>query len=70
MNPFKVFSGFVILMLGISLLALSSLSSPAEYGMVVIVGPFPFVLASNPDIATLLIILAAIMILIPVLLWR
>ncbi len=69
MNPFKVFSGFVILMLGISLLALSSASS-AEYGMVVIVGPFPIVLASSPDIATVLVILAVIMILLPVLLWR
>lgn len=68
MNPFKVFSGFVILMLGISLLALSA--SSAEYGMVVIVGPFPIVLASSPDIATVLVILAVIMILLPVLLWR
>ncbi len=70
MNPFKVFSGFVVLMLGVSLLILSSLSSSAEYGMVVVVGPFPIVLASSPDIAAVLLILAVIMVLLPLLFWR
>lgn len=68
MNPFKVFTGLVILMLGISLLILSSTGS-AEYGGVVIIGPLPIVFASNPDIATLMILIAVIFILLP-LLWR
>lgn len=68
MNPFKVFTGLVILMLGISLLILNSAGS-AEYGGIVIIGPFPIVFASNPDIATLMIFIAVIFILLP-LLWR
>ena len=74
MNPFKVFSGLVMVMLGISLLALSTLStsnySNSEYGMVLIIGPFPIILASSPQIAILLIFLVLIAILLPVLLWR
>ncbi len=74
MNPFKVFSGLVMVMLGISLLALSTLStsnySNSEYGMVLIIGPFPIILASSPQIAILLIFLVLIVILLPVLLWR
>ncbi len=74
MNPFKVFSGLVMVMLGLSLLALSTLStsnySNSEYGMVLIIGPFPIILASSPQIAILLIFLVLIVILLPVLLWR
>ena len=74
MNLFKVFSGLVMVMLGISLLALSTLStsnySDSEYGMVLIIGPFPIILASSPQIAILLIFLVLIVILLPVLLWR
>ncbi|WP_456468894.1 TIGR00304 family membrane protein [Archaeoglobus sp.] len=70
MNPFKVFTGFVILMLGISLLLLSSAQKyVAEYGGVVVIGPFPIVFASSPDIATFMIFIAIIFVLLP-LLWR
>lgn len=70
MNPFKVFTGFVILMLGISLLLLSSSQNyGAEYGGVVVIGPFPIVFASSPDIATFMILIAIIFVLLP-LLWR
>ena len=70
MNPFKVFTGFVILMLGISLLLLSSAQKyRAGYGGVVVIGPFPIVFASSPDIATFMILIAIIFVLLP-LLWR
>lgn len=69
MNPFKVFTGFVILMLGVSLLFLSSIQANTEYGGVIIIGPFPIVFASNPDIATFMILIAVIFVLLP-LLWR
>lgn len=70
MNPFKVLSGFVVLMLGLSLLFLSS-NQTAEYGAVVIIGPLPIVLASNPDIAIFMVLFAIMLILLPLLLlWR
>ncbi len=69
MNPFKVFAGFVILMLGVSLLFLSLIQTTPEYGGVIVIWPFPIVFASSPDIATFMILVAVIFVLLP-LLWR
>ncbi|WP_202319492.1 TIGR00304 family membrane protein [Archaeoglobus neptunius] len=69
MNPFKIFAGLTIVMLGVSLLALSSADHNAEYGGVVIIGPFPIVFSSSPDIATFMILLAIFLVILP-LIWR
>ncbi|AAB88981.1 conserved hypothetical protein [Archaeoglobus fulgidus DSM 4304] len=66
MNPFKVMIGFAVVMLGLTLLALSSAEN-VEYGGVVIIGPFPIVFGSSPDIAVLMVFVALILILLPLL---
>jgi uncharacterized protein (TIGR00304 family) len=63
MNPFKVFAGIMFVMVGLSLLAISSLAGAnAQYGAVVIIGPIPIVLASSPDMAVFLLIFAVMII--------
>ncbi len=71
MNPFKVFAGITLVMIGLSIFALGSLAeSGAEYGAVVVIGPIPIVLASNPDMAAFLLIFAVMMIVLAFLLAR
>ncbi|RLI87786.1 MAG: hypothetical protein DRO98_03885, partial [Archaeoglobales archaeon] len=50
MRPDKVFIGLAIIFLGFALLALSYLPN-AEVGGVIVIGPFPIVLASSPEMA-------------------
>jgi uncharacterized protein (TIGR00304 family) len=57
MQPTKVFIGFVLLFIGISLLA----STTVKYGGVIIFGPFPIILASSPDMAIAGMVIAAAM---------
>ncbi|MBO8179954.1 MAG: TIGR00304 family protein [Archaeoglobus sp.] len=66
MNPFKVMIGFAVVMLGLTLLALSSAEN-VEYGGVVIIGPIPIVFGSSPDIAVFMVFIALILILLPLL---
>lgn len=63
MRPDKIFIGFALVFMGISLLLVSS-ATHVEYGGVVIIGPFPIVLASSPDMAVFGIIISAVMLLI------
>jgi uncharacterized protein (TIGR00304 family) len=60
MRPDKVFIGFALIFMGISLLLMSS---GVQYGGVLIIGPFPIVLASSPDMAVLGILMSAFMLL-------
>jgi len=63
MRPDKIFIGFALVFMGISLLLVSS-ATHVEYGGVVIIGPFPIVLASSPDMAVFGIMMSAIVLLI------
>jgi len=65
MNPLKVFIGLAMIMLGLTLLALKSVE--VSYGGVVLIGPIPVVFGSNSEMALLAVILAAILLLIPLL---
>lgn len=62
MRPDKVFIGLAIIFLGFALLALSYLPN-AEVGGVIVIGPFPIVLASSPEMALFGIVIAAVMLL-------
>ena len=66
MNPFKVMIGITVVMLGLTLLALSSAGN-VEYGGVVIIGPVPIVFGSSPDIAVFMVFIALVLILLPLL---
>ena len=61
MNPIKVFIGFILIMLGLALLALKS--GNVQYGSVFIIGPIPIVLASSPELALIGILIAVILML-------
>lgn len=65
MNPLKVFIGLAMIMLGLTLLALKSVK--VSYGGVVLIGPIPVVFGSNSEMAFFAVILAAILLLIPLL---
>ena len=62
MNPIKVFVGIALIFMGISLLLISQAES-VEYGGVVVIGPFPIILASSPDMAVVGILVAAVFLL-------
>ncbi len=62
MNVFKVFTGFILVMLGLSLLAAQNIGS-VEYGSVIIIGPIPIVLASSPGMAIFAVVFAVFLIL-------
>ncbi len=49
MNPFKVFAGITIMMLGFMLLIISQFEN-VEYGGVIIIGPIPIIFASSQPI--------------------
>jgi|Deesub1362B_J571_1020462.scaffolds.fasta_scaffold00025_29 uncharacterized protein (TIGR00304 family) len=58
MNPIKIFVGIALIFMGISLLLISQAES-VEYGGVVVIGPFPIIFASSPDMAVISIFIAA-----------
>ena len=58
MNPFKIFAGIALIMIGLSLLNIGSVQN-TEYAGVILIGPFPIVFASNPELATFMLFLAA-----------
>ena len=62
MNPIKIFVGIALIFMGISLLLISQAES-VEYGGVVVIGPFPIILASSPDMAIVGIFIAAFLLL-------
>jgi uncharacterized protein (TIGR00304 family) len=66
MNPFKVMAGIAIVMLGLTMLALSSAEN-VQYGGVVVIGPIPIIFGSSPDIAVFMVFIALILILLPLL---
>uniref|UniRef100_A0A7C3RB42 TIGR00304 family protein n=1 Tax=Archaeoglobus fulgidus TaxID=2234 RepID=A0A7C3RB42_ARCFL len=66
MNPLKVVTGFAVVMLGLTLLVLSSAEN-IQYGGVLIIGPVPVVFGSSPDIAVFMVFIALILILLPLL---
>ncbi len=61
MNPLKVFAGVTLVMVGLAMLALSSVEN-ADYGAVVVIGPLPIVVASSPDMAALMLLFAVMVI--------
>ncbi len=61
MNPVKVFVGLSLVMLGLMLLAIQNAN--VQYGSVFIIGPFPIVLASSPEMAFVAILIAIVMLL-------
>ena len=61
MNPVKVFIGLSLVMLGLMLLAIQNVN--VQYGSVFIIGPFPIVLASSPEMAFVGILIAVAMLL-------
>lgn len=62
MNPIKIFLGIALTFMGISLLLMSQAES-VEYGGVVVIGPFPIILASSPDMAVVGIFITAFLLL-------
>ncbi len=62
MRPDKIFIGIALVFMGISLFLVSS-ATHVEYGGVVIIGPFPIVLASSPDMAVFGIVISAVILL-------
>ncbi|ADB57711.1 TIGR00304 family membrane protein [Archaeoglobus profundus] len=54
-----IFVGIALILLGIALLGLSA--GQVHYGGVVIIGPFPIVFGSSPDMVILGIVLALIL---------
>lgn len=67
MRPDKIFVGFVVLFLGFSLL---TVSSSTEYGGVILIGPFPIVFGSSPEMASSGILVAMIILVIMYLTFR
>lgn len=61
MDVIRVFAGFVLIMLGLSLLTIQSVES-VEYGSVILIGPIPIIIASDAGLASIAILLAVIMV--------
>jgi len=61
MRPDKIFIGFALLFMGITML---TVSANAEYGGVILIGPIPIVFGSSPEMAIAGIVVAAVMLLI------
>jgi len=69
MNPFKVFAGITMMMLGFMLLIISQFEN-VEYGGAIIIGPIPILFASSqPILIFSVIILFIFMMLILTLRW-
>ncbi|ADC65746.1 Protein of unknown function DUF131 [Ferroglobus placidus DSM 10642] len=70
MNPVKVFSGIALIFLGFTLLLISQAEkAEVEYGGVVIIGPIPIVFGSSVSIITLVVLLAALLLILFSLRW-
>ncbi len=69
MNPIKIFVGIALIFMGISLLILSQAEN-VEYGGVMVIGPFPIILASSPDMAVVSIFIAVLFLLVLLLFTR
>ncbi len=61
MNPFKVFTGVMLVFIGLTLLSISSMQN-VQYGGVVLIGPIPIVFGSSPAFASFALILALVFI--------
>lgn len=58
MRPDKIFIGFALLFLGLSLL---TISSGGDYGGVLLIGPIPIIFGSSPQMAATSVIIGAVM---------
>ena len=61
MNPVKVFTGIMLVFIGLTLLSLSSLSAQnVQVGGVVMIGPIPIVFGSSPAMASFALVMALV----------
>ncbi len=63
-----IFLGIALIFIGIALLGLSA--NNVQYGGVIIVGPFPIVFGSSPDMVILGVVLAVILLIFMLILVR
>jgi uncharacterized protein (TIGR00304 family) len=72
MNPFKIFTGMALLMIGLALLSLNfNLQEVSTgYAGVVLIGPFPLVFASSSDLAIFMLVVAGFMVVLTLLLTK
>jgi|Deesub1362A_J573_1020465.scaffolds.fasta_scaffold00049_81 uncharacterized protein (TIGR00304 family) len=63
MRPDLIVFGIALIIIGLSILTISSYGGNAEYGGIILIGPFPIVFASSPDMAVLSLMAGVIMIL-------
>ena len=61
MNPTKFFLGFILIFIGMVLLALSQ--ENVEFGGVIMIGPIPIVIASSPPMAFVALVLLVFLLL-------
>lgn len=68
MNPFKVFSGVMLIFLGLTLYLISK-ADYVQYGGVVLIGPIPIIFGNSPELIALPVIIIALLIAIMALRW-
>ncbi|MCX8172565.1 MAG: DUF131 domain-containing protein [Archaeoglobaceae archaeon] len=68
MDAGKLFLGFALVIIGLTLVSVSRISH-TSYGAIVILGPLPVIVASELGIAIFLLILASILLLILYIFW-
>ncbi len=63
-----IFMGIALIMIGVALMAMSTAN--VEYGGVIIIGPFPIVFGSSPNMVTFGVVLAVMLIVLMLILMR
>ncbi len=68
MDPRKIFVGITLMMIGMTLISISSVHT--DFAGLILIGPIPIVIASNMSIGTYVLIFAAILVMLTFLFFR